>query len=649
MSAPASGPARFALWAAFAACAAAVFWVANAVAPWAADRNNMWHHYEYLTEGFLAGHTYLPVEPAPELLRLSDPYDPAANAKYRLWDASLYRGRYYLYFGPGPAVALMLPWRIATGRMLPQRLAVAVFAAGGLAGLACLIWGIRRRHFPGLSALATGGILVVAFHAAWLPVILRRPGLWELPIVSAAACLWWALYFLWRFFDSGGRAVWAVAVGLALALLIGCRMTYVFGAGAVLLLLLASLGGAGSGGVRRWKAAAIAAAIVGAAGIALLCYNRSRFGSWLEFGQSYQLAGSEVRGVRFFNPAYVAFNLWTYLLSPPELGPYFPFLHGAWPDRFPEGYVMYEAMYGALFVMPVHLAGLVAIAWGWRGRSTPSERATAVTLAAALASTFFTGAILLCWQAACSRYIAELFAGWTVATAVGLMAVFGSEGARRFGRSARILAAAAACWTIACVCLASAEFRGFMKQTDPGVYAAVAHLLDYPSEWWIRARGISFSPAEISVRIPPDSPRAQTVLLASGFPERVDQLVLERVDSGHVRVILSRNEDALLETPPLAAPAGRLDLRLTAPWFFPPPEHPFWDHLGDGPARREFQTLFAVDAAQGAYSAHSTRAFDASGFAPAVRGPSDAIGDSPYVESFRPAALPRDGAVPARP
>ncbi|MFZ1055411.1 MAG: hypothetical protein WAN79_07025, partial [Opitutaceae bacterium] len=137
--------------------------------------------------------------------------------------------------------------------------------------------------------------------------------------------------------------------------------------------------------------------------------------------------------------------------------------------------------------------------------------------------------------------------------------------------------------------------------------------------------------------------------LASGFPERVDQLALERVDSGHVRVILSRNEDALLETPPLAAPAGRLDLRLTAPWFFPPPEHPFWDHLGDGPARREFQTLFAVDAAQGAYSAHSTRAFDASGFAPAVRGPSDAIGDSPYVESFRPAALPRDGAVPARP
>jgi len=116
MSAPASGPARFALWAAFAACAAAVFWLANAVAPWAADRNNMWHHYEYLTEGFLAGHTYLPVEPAPELLRLSDPYDPAANAKYRLWDASLYRGRYYLYFGPGPAVALMLPWRIATGR-----------------------------------------------------------------------------------------------------------------------------------------------------------------------------------------------------------------------------------------------------------------------------------------------------------------------------------------------------------------------------------------------------------------------------------------------------------------------------------------------------------------------------------------------------
>jgi hypothetical protein len=198
------------------------------VAPWSADRTNVWHHYEYLAEGFLAGHTYLSVDPAPELGRLRDPYDPAQNEPYRLWDASLYKGRYYLYYGPAPAAALMLPWRVLTGRMLPQWLAVAVFAAAGMAGLALLLGGIRAKCFPALPGAALGAVILVAFHAAWLPVLLRRPGVWELPIVSAAACLWWALYFLWRFRESGGRAAWAVAAGAALMLMVGCRVTNVF-------------------------------------------------------------------------------------------------------------------------------------------------------------------------------------------------------------------------------------------------------------------------------------------------------------------------------------------------------------------------------------------------------------------------------------
>ena len=70
------------------------------IAPWERDRVNLWHHYEYLAEGFLRGHTYLSVDPAPELSLLADPYDPSANEPYRLWDASLYQGRYYLITGP---------------------------------------------------------------------------------------------------------------------------------------------------------------------------------------------------------------------------------------------------------------------------------------------------------------------------------------------------------------------------------------------------------------------------------------------------------------------------------------------------------------------------------------------------------------------
>ena len=60
--------------------------------------------YGLLGDAFLSGQTYLKITPSPQLLALADPYDPHANAPYLLWDASLYNGKYYLYFGPGPAL-----------------------------------------------------------------------------------------------------------------------------------------------------------------------------------------------------------------------------------------------------------------------------------------------------------------------------------------------------------------------------------------------------------------------------------------------------------------------------------------------------------------------------------------------------------------
>jgi hypothetical protein len=632
-----TGPGRtfaapVALWLSVAACAAAAFWIADGVAPWDGDRSNVWHHYEYLAQGFLDGHTYLSVAPNPELLKLANPYDPVANASLRLWDASLYDGKYFLYYGPGPAVALMVPWRILTGHMMPQRMAVAVFAAGGLAGLALLLFNIRRRCFPGLSGAALGAILVVAFHAAWLPVILRRPGVWELPIVSATACLWWMLYFLWKFQDTGGKVRWAAACGAAGALMIACRVTNLFEAGFVLLLIVAS-GAAATRTGRRWTASSVAAGLIGASGIALLLYNHARFGRFLDFGTSHMLLGQEAAHTAKISLSFVPFNLWTYLVAVPELGPYFPFVHAAWPERFPEGYKGYEAMYGALFIIPVQAMGLVAAAWAWRNRADPSLRATAVVVLAAAGSSAFAGAILFTYVGASSRYMTELFAGWTVLTSIGLMAVLGAEGTHRFGRTPRLLAAAAACWTIACVWLASAEFRGFMKETNPRVYFALAHALDRPSQWWIRKSGAPFGPVELDLRIPPAAPLGETVLVASGFPEKVNQLVLERTDESHVRLWLNGVGIPGAETPALPVPEGRLHILLSAPWLYPPAEHPFWDHFSESDARY-LQSRFAVEALGSSFSVVPRRAFDPSGFRPAVLEKASAPPDTPYVASI---------------
>ena len=83
-----------------------------------------WHgqtseYYPLLTDAFLAGQTSLLVQPSAELLALPDPHDPVANARFRLHDASLYHGKYYLYFGPTPAIVLFLPYKVLTGSHLP--------------------------------------------------------------------------------------------------------------------------------------------------------------------------------------------------------------------------------------------------------------------------------------------------------------------------------------------------------------------------------------------------------------------------------------------------------------------------------------------------------------------------------------------------
>jgi hypothetical protein len=634
---PASNPkAKVAAWLAFGYCALAAFWTAEGVGPWTGDEHNAWHHYEYLTEGFLHGHTYLSVDPDPRLLALPDPYNPEQNKPYRLWDASLYDGKYYLYYGPAPAIVLMLPWRILTGRELPQNLAVAAFAAVGLAALVLLLGGIRERHFPRLSPLGLAGVVTVAFHAAWLPVILRRPAFWEVPIVSAVACLWWAVYFLWKFQDSG-KIRWAVGGGIALALLMGCRVTFVFAAAAVAFLYLVPRAGAAARCLRGWALALAPAAIAFAGGLALLAYNYARFGRWLEFGQSYQLWGVDYRGMHFFGLRNVLFNVQAYLLSLPQFGPYFPFLHPFSAVERPAGYMGFEEPYGIIFMMPVHLAGILGLAWAWKRRAEGSARATALAVAAGSCAALFAALVLFSWGAACSRYIAELVAGWTVVSSVGLMALLAGGAGERPRRVPQALAVAAGCWTVACVWLASAEFRGFMALTHPRTYAAFAHALDYPSLWWARARDIRFGPVALTVRVPPEPAGRETTLVASGRPQRVNLLLLESFGGERVRLDLIQNEFLIVRTPALEARGGRLDVRVDAPWLYPPRDHPYWDAF-DPRVARERQTLFRLEVPPSTtVSEHSIHTADPVAFEPAVAGTALEGTGSPCVETVRAA------------
>jgi hypothetical protein len=107
-------------------------------------------YYNQLANAFVHGQVSLEIKVNPQLLALSDPYDyPSRNGIKYLWDASLYHGKYYLYWGPIPAIIvagikLVLPLDIG------DQIIVFVAAAGLFFFQTLLITTIWMRSFQRL-------------------------------------------------------------------------------------------------------------------------------------------------------------------------------------------------------------------------------------------------------------------------------------------------------------------------------------------------------------------------------------------------------------------------------------------------------------------------------------------------------------------
>jgi hypothetical protein len=177
-----------------------------------------------------------------------------------------------------------------------------------------------------------------------------------------------------------------------------------------------------------------------------------------------------------------------------------------------------------------------------------------------------------------------------------------------------------------------------MAVAQPRAYTAVAHALNYPSLWAARSRGAHFGPVDLEVRIPEGPANGDTVLMASGREQRLNQLMLRQRAGGRASLILVENEHVVLKTPDLDAPGGVLRVKVAAPWLYPPPAHPYWDAV-DPAVRADLQTLFSISWASGSEEGHSSHSADPVAFAPAVRWQSLAEPGTAYVDSMRPAAV----------
>jgi hypothetical protein len=334
-----------------------------------------------LAEGFRSGHLHLAVEPRRALLAKANPFDPVWRPLW-YWDASLYNGHYYLYWGPVPALLLAgfkTLFRVHA-RVGDQVVVFALASLQALAGVA-LIDRMQRRLFPALPGFFVVLAAAVFAFANPTPYNLARAGVYEAAIVGGHAFLIAGLVFAFDAISALGRQRSRLALaGISWTLALGCRASI---APAIALLAVVTCFLLARRDANRWRLRALAfrwlAAPIAVGCVLLLTYNKLRFDAWLDFGRHYQMTWIAFGS----SPAYLPANLWSYAVRPFSVRCTFPYLFSipdmgrralpAWlnPAR---GYIVYEPVVGCLLAIPWAWLAPVTAVIGARRLLAPERR-----------------------------------------------------------------------------------------------------------------------------------------------------------------------------------------------------------------------------------------------------------------------------------
>jgi hypothetical protein len=466
-------------------------------------------YYNQLTDAFLRGQTSLQRKPNPGLLTLPDPYDPAANERYRFppnpdektHDLSLYHGRFYLYWGPTPVLTLYLPWRLLPLGELSQSLAAAIFSGAGFLFALGFLRLLQRRYAPN-APLWSKLVAVVAVGLGNLaPYMLRRPEIYETAIAAGYCFLFAGLWLMAAGATRAPPSWWRVGAGsLCLGAAVGARpdLGVVAGLLATGLVLALWLTGRLPDPRETLRAATAALAPLAVCVVVLLAYNAVRFDSPTEFGQRYQLAGVEVAKQDRYDLAFLPPGLYFYLFAPPRLTVDFPFVKlpppPGYPGTLPAGYNSIEPTGGILPSLPIVLfcGGLFAL------RRRHGEAAL-VGGALAVGGLLTTAVVAWALFGVSQRYEMD-FAPLLLVAALLAWLVLRAAAAPRRRRVLDVLAVVAVAWgsAIALATSLTGLYDG-LRAGQPGTYKALDDLTAFVPE---AAADIAGRPIVTEVRSP---------------------------------------------------------------------------------------------------------------------------------------------------
>ncbi len=321
------------------------------------DSDKIYNYYSELAKGFRSGNLYLPETPSPALLAMENPYDTALRKQMDIedfpWDVTLYKGRFYIYWGPTPAF-LLLPFSDDFLANIEDFHLTLVFAFGLFLYSAVTVTTLWKRLKSAPVWMLAILLLVLGFSVP-MTTMLGRGEVYEAAIFACqfffiGGCYWASMSLMdaspipWKF--ALAALHWAFAIGARVTILPAVAI-------AALIMCLPMLFTTQA----RLKPLIAAVLPLLAGGAALAWYNWARFGSIFEFGIRYQLANVDYTQFKgSFGLQYIAENLRVYFLHPVNFQSRYPFLsmveYTASNDRLSG--LLYIAPFIVLIFLPLY-------------------------------------------------------------------------------------------------------------------------------------------------------------------------------------------------------------------------------------------------------------------------------------------------------
>lgn len=382
-----------------------------------------------LFDAFRKGQPNLDVTVDPKLLALENPYDPAARsaagASY-LWDHAFYNGKYYCYYGAMPVLLVSFPLYLLSGMSyVPNAFALEVVGMAALipAFLLLLLEIVRftRKKISWSSYVLLG--FAGIFTSMMIMAITFKDGyyheaIYHVPDIYGLLFFDLFLFFVLRAYRKvRWRTLELALSGLCFVFVIASRPNLVFGVIIAVPFYLSMLFRNEVPWKKKLSQFGALAGVLLVGGVLICVYNKVRFDSILEFGQSYQLNVTDQRTLTYsldkFYPSFLHF-----FLQEPKYYNTFPFLSAS-VERYGFDNCPYVSGYAGTLRVPLFaLVFLMPFVFWNKGHEKRAFSFLFPILLVAFAYTTYSKAGI------CARYLIEQYHLATIGAFFFLLQLF---------------------------------------------------------------------------------------------------------------------------------------------------------------------------------------------------------------------------------